>query len=438
MDDTADVIAVDLSPQSRWPQGPSSSEDSWLAEIARLPAQAWVLRVDAGLPPAPDDEPILVRDIDGWRTTRYVGEIRHRGRTLRIEPRLGAEVVSGWIGTAHNVRIFDRAAGSSPSSAPILIQLAAAMWRAAVLDAGQHALPRTRTRRSVISTTVHGRLDAPGTARLRAAGDPRIVSVERLRTLDNAATAAVLCADRVLGRHLTGPWRGPLIEDHLTRMRAAVGPRPALPTRDALRRMRYTPLTARWRRAADLSWRIATLNLLRRSADAETTSGVLVDVAELWELFLLRCVGRATDRLVTHGTRAYSGRRLLASLDDPSRGMGTLYPDALVDPSPDDGRRVIDAKYKRLSPHRPVEPEDLYQLAAYATSFEAARAMLAYPHVGHDVADAERRGPWSGPGTSIYEFRCLPVTERACIDWFGAWMSSSSVTGRQALGVGGT
>lgn len=438
MGDACDVIARDLSPQWAWPQPPQPEDDAWLSEVARLPAQTWVLRADEGVPARADEEPILVRDLDGWRTGRYIGEIRHRGRTLQIEPRLGVGVITGWIGVAHNVRIIDNTAGTTSDASSLLIQLAAALWRAAMLDAGRHALPRTREHRTSVSYAVEGRLDARATARLRASGDPRIVSARRTRTLENAAAAAVVCADRVLARHLTGNWRGPVVEDQLARMREAVGSRPALPSRDDLRRMRYTPLTARWSRAASLSRRIATSGLLRTSAHDETTSGALIDVAELWELFLVRCVEQATDRLVTHGTRANMDRKLLTSVEDVNRGMGALYPDILVNASAEDGCRVIDAKYKRLSPARPVDREDLYQLAAYAGSFRASRSMLAYPDVGVDAADAERHSPWTGPGTSLFEFRRLPVTGRACTDWLSEWFALPGDAPRARRAVGGT
>lgn len=335
-------------------------------------------------------------------------------------------VITGWIGLARNVHVFENTAGATSHSSSLLIQLAAALWRAALLDAGRHALPRTRVTQTAVSYGLSGRLDARATARLRASGDARIVSTQRPRTLDNAAAAAVVCADRVLARFLSGPWRGPVIEDHLSRMRAAVGSRPTLPSRDDLRRVRYTPLTARWRQAALLSRRIATLDLLRTNADDETTSGVLIDVAELWELFLLRCAERATDRVVTHGTRKNVDATMLASLTDPGRGMGALYPDILIDGDGKDGRRVIDAKYKRLSGHHPVDRGDLYQLAAYAASFGTASAMLAYPDVGAHSADAERFGPWRGPGGSAFEFRRLPVTEDACVRWFRGWPAAQT------------
>jgi len=113
MGDACDVIARDLSPQWAWPQPPQPEDDAWLSEVARLPAQTWVLRADEGVPARADEEPILVRDLDGWRTGRYIGEIRHRGRTLQIEPRLGVGVITGWIGVAHNVRIIDNTAGTT-------------------------------------------------------------------------------------------------------------------------------------------------------------------------------------------------------------------------------------------------------------------------------------------------------------------------------------
>ena len=181
--------------------------------------------------------------------------------------------------------------------------------------------------------------------------------------------------------------------------------------------MRYTPITRPFKQAAELSWRIAKLRGLIASSEEGHAEGLLLDVAELWELFVLNCVRRAAVGAdVEHGTTAASNERLLRSEADTG-GMGRLKPDILVRRT---GRLVaiIDAKYKRLvnTRERPdgVDPADLYQLVAYLSRFTpggTAPGALVYPHDPDQeaVSRAEALGPWRTPAGNAVRFMRLAV-----------------------------
>src|SRR5205085_8342484 len=129
---------------------------------------------------------------------------------------------------------------------------------------------------------------------------------------------------------------------------SAVGARPRLPARRALGRIRYTPITRPFKAVADLSWRLAQLQGYTASSEEGKSEGLLVDVAELWELFVVKCMERALPSLrVEHGTHAVQTTWLLASLADPRAGLGRLKPDVLAYDPQGAPAVVADAKYKR-------------------------------------------------------------------------------------------
>ena len=147
------------------------------------------------------------------------------------------------------------------------------------------------------------------------------------RTLVTATNAAVVAADRVLHAQMGNPrWRGQRISEQLTTLRQAVGNNPRLPSRAQLKRARYTPITLKWRDAAELSHRIASNQLLNQNTRDASTYGVRIDVAELWERFVLHCAAQATAENVIHGTKATAGQHRLRSELDPGAGLGRLYP----------------------------------------------------------------------------------------------------------------
>lgn len=414
------LVIKDLTGQTHWDRSPTPDEQDWLASIAELSPEPYVLNAQLEADHEPTIEPILTRDIDGWRANRYIGEIRHQGRTLVIQPRLGVETIMSWISTILNVQVLPRTAQQSTGATSAVTQLLAALWRASVLTAGQHALPRTGLKVSSRGPAVNGRLDVGATARRRAAGHRDLVSTRVARTYDNAPASAVVLADRYFDQHLAGArWRGSRLDEQLATLRAATGSRPAKPSLHEIQRTRYSPITIKWRRAAELSWRILNKDPLGVAARDESTHGVLIDVAELWEMFVLHCVGLATAQPVRHGTTTQTSGHLARSTVAPRRTMGRLYPDVLVGEDPI--AAVVDAKYKRLGGRHGIDREDLYQLHAYSSTFAAPIAALAYPVIGDDVPLDERDSPWR-TSTGALSFLTLPTEKEPCVaklaDWF--------------------
>ncbi|WP_104190617.1 hypothetical protein [Cryobacterium sp. Y82] len=420
------LVIHDLTSEAYWDRRPTAEEQLWLAEIAGLSPEPFVLNAQLEADHEPTIEPILSRDIDGWRANRYIGEIRHKGRTLEIRPRLGIETITGWISTILNVQVLPRTATHSNDASSAVTQLLAALWRASVLTAGQHALPKSRVKVSSHGLSVHGRLDVAATTRRRAAGHRDLVSTRVVRSYDNAPASAVVLADRYFDQRLAGDrWRGSRLHEQVAVLRTATGARPKTPTLHEIRTARYTPITVKWRRAAELSWRILNEDPLGVAADDESTHGVLIDVAELWELFVLHCAGLAAKEPVRHGTNEQVSGHLARSTVDPRRTLGRLYPDVLVGEDPITA--LLDAKYKRLGGMRGVDREDLYQLHAYSSTFEAPIAALAYPATSVDLPMAERNSPWqTGDGT--LSFLTLPTDKDRCVAKLAQWFGRSDVS----------
>lgn len=414
------MTALELLDLTRCPQPRTDEDDAFLAKVATLDARTFLVGVadDRG-----DDEParIVQRDGDGcWRAGRYIGSLVLNGRRLVVRPRLGVEVVAEWLDEAFGVAAPPASARHDASEA-FLVRLLARLWCRTVDDATRHGLPLLRLAARHEGQFVRGRLDVPGSVALRRQGRPAVASVSHDRSLHHPATRAIVCADRALGRHLgDDAWRTPRVRQVLPELRSAVGSRPPLPSESELLRVRYTPITLPFRRAALLSHRIARRLGYSASDSSTDAEGLLVDVAELWELFVLRCVRRACPPglRVEHGTTAGRRDHLLRSTDE-RYGMGRLKPDVLV--LDDKGVvAVLDAKYKRLADTRErprgVDREDLYQLAAYAGRYAPSLvAALLYPRSGDRLSTAESAGPWHAHGDGcIFAFRPLPTSAPAC------------------------
>jgi 5-methylcytosine-specific restriction enzyme subunit McrC len=401
----------------------SADDDAWLEEVANVDPLAYRIGVDAD---RVEDErlPLVERGQDGrWWAGRFIGSITVQGRRLVVEPRLGIGVIEEWLDQAFGLAA-PPASARQVESETFILRLLARLWCRSVDNATRHGLPLLRLARGHEGLYMRGRLDLRRTIQLIGEGRERIASTTHDRSLAHPATRAIVCAERALGERLTATaeWRTERVRQVLPHLRAGVGSRPRLPTLHEISRVRYTPITLPFKKTALLSHRIASRLGYSATDEQGNAEGILVDVAELWELFVLNCTRHAlpVGMRVEHGTQA--GRRdFLLRSSRAEKEMGRLKPDVLVLEG-ESIAAVIDAKYKRLfnSRERPngVEQADLYQLVAYSMRFEpTAFAALAYPKsedsVEPQTSTAERFGPWRAD-EQTFVFERLPTDAAGC------------------------
>jgi len=401
-------------------EAPSDEADKWLRRLARgVRAGDFVVALsDDG---QVEDEEIVYCERDGtWRAGRYIGTVVFEGHTLVIEPRFGRPRILEWLSEIQSI-VLAKMPGVLERHENFIAALLAVIWGRAFVEAARHGLPALRHETRTAGTMLRGALSVRESIRLRAAGSPKVASVRRERTLDHAVSNVIVAAYATLRRELKGAplqWLPERAAELLPHLVAAAGAHPPVPSKAELARIRYTPITAGFARFAELSRQIATRRGMTTSAtDSGETHGVLLDVAELWELHVLHVLRTACRPLVVrHGTRDESGHaRLLTSEIDGTR-MGTLMPDALLCEG-EEVRAIVDAKYKRI--HGKPQRDDLYQLAAYLARFAGrdgnAVGALVYPEDPErpERADVERRSPWRVDAGKRFWFVALPLERGA-------------------------
>ena len=171
--------------------------------------------------------------------------------------------------------------------------------------------------------------------------------------------------------------------------------------------VRYTPITEIYREVVQLSQAIARHQPSSSvSQGSKDVLGVLIDMAEVWELYvyhLLRSSIREVE--VLHTGRDASANNFLLRSEQTGDRLGNLRPDILF-LAPRDNRilAIIDAKYKttRPTPERPhgILREDLYQMAAYLSALgrpsELLTGGLVYPATltTTNITILQDKSPW--------------------------------------------
>lgn len=317
-----------------------------------------------------------------------------------------------------------------------IVELLASVWAHAFVEAARHGLPALRCDVASKGKTIRGRLDVPSSVRLIASGGQEVVSIRSEKSLDHAASKAIVAAYGVLRRWLPDEkWMPQRAKELMPHLCGVTGARPGVPTKAELDRIRYTPINAGFAPVAELSRQIANRRGLSGDVRAEGESkGVLLDIAELWELYVLSVLRKAAYPLtVKHGSRERASTKKLLMSTTTGETLGTLIPDAIVYEY-GDIRGVVDAKYKTIHPteRAPNGPqrEDLYQIAAYLGRFVAvARAstwgFLVYPHDPDrpDEARAELSSPWNLQHGKLVVFVALPHDSKAAALKLRGWLN---------------
>lgn len=412
------LVARDCSPLI--PQ-PTAAEAAWLRRVATgVRATDFVVPLSGE---RDEDEPIVYCAWDGvWWAGRYIGSLSFEGHSLTIEPRFGLTAIRNWLFEATSI-VLTEAPGQLRENESFIAQLLASVWAHGFVEAARHGLPALRREVSTKGPTIRGRLDVAASIRLIASGGRQVVSTRSERSLDHAASDAIVAAYEVLRRWLGVPdeqWMPTRAKELIPHLMSVTGARPRVPTRAELDRIRYTPITAGFAPIAELSRQIASRRGLASDINSSgDTKGVLLDVAELWEMYVVSTLRKAAaPLLVRHGTRDKEATRKLLHSDRTGQGLGTLIPDAILH-SDSVIKGVVDAKYKSLhpttgSPNGP-QRDDLYQIAAYLGRFQAPPGtttwgLLAYPTDPSkpDSPLTEQRNPWSFEREKKINFVTLP------------------------------
>lgn len=411
----ASITAKDCSPL---PIDQDKHAD-WLSALAATPIDDLVIHLGGR---EREHESLVRADPEGrWYAGRYIGHVEFKDRRLSIEPRFDVDV-GEWLAEILHLPVVPDIQGSLEEG-PFLDRLLAVIWGAGLVRAAKHGLPSLRRTTRHIGHSVRGRLRVRETVAERARGQSRLVSESTERTLENPIVRTVVAAYQVLHRLLVNrgisdnEWIPPRGLDLVPAMVRACGSRPELPSRREIRRIRYSPITETYRPFVELSEQIARM----RGGTPDIAdpggriSGLLLDVAELWELFVVN-----TARASLSGIRAIHG-----SLDsDPkwyvgrnteSEPLQRIVPDLLLKED-DKVSFIADAKYKLLRQGRVAgtpggyQRDDLYQLVTYLTEAVPEGdpdGMLVYPD-SEKSPRVEEEGPWRLRSGQLIRFIQLP------------------------------
>lgn len=310
-------------------------------------------------------------------SSRYVGRFEWNDQSLVIEPRFGRNVLALLLFAAANVYLPD-ALGRMNLERSDSLWLLFVLWLELLKEClGKNFLPRTYVRESGNLRAVKGRIDFRRDALVNMADRSRVYCSWRRLSPDNTISRTLLHILTL--KNVPSPELRDLFAAHrqYADRLLAEGVRPVPVALEDIKKIIWTPMNEVYRPLIDLSSHIiASLGTDGTNGRRENVGSFFIDIAELWEAYLLRTLKRRLPKEYMAFSPNVSGGDFLLQ-----NGMRELRPDIIISR---DGVPVmiIDAKYKKYSSFgrtaskETVSREDLYQLTAYMHHYAAKSEKL--------------------------------------------------------------
>ena len=358
---------------------------------------------------------VLTRTADrNLKAGQVVGILAVPGRTIEILPKIDGEngevrkALVWMLAVAHNLRIAEGDLAALDTQRNDLLELLVRLFAERLLAAVRRGLPRRYVAHEEDLRLLRGKLDVTRQITHLAVRPDRLAcrfdelsedtplnrvlkaAVSRLARLARTAANARFLAELAARFEFVGDSPRPLREPvRLDRTNAAF---------HDLHRLARLFLEGDWQSTA--SGRAAGFTLL-------------FPMNVLFEKFVGRCLQRALARQPVRVRLQARGRHALTGADD--HPLFALRPDAVIEKAKSagvldtnekaKGAVVLDTKWKELDPDKDeeklgVEQSDVYQMLAYARSYDASRLILLYPWTGKLPPEGRAR-EWTVAGTDV-------------------------------------
>ena len=368
-----------------------------------------------------DKEPIVYTDPHGqWWTGRYIGSLYLDGISVEIQPRFGMDFVANNIPLNNFIPVEVNA--SFITGFKFIRFLQALLWINMLTKAARHALPTVKVENKHISSIARGRIDVRGTIKSRVDDTSNITSISHSKDINNAATTSIVLAyieiQRWFPNHNLQNWLPDVIKLRLQKMIDATSRHSSIPKIRDVKNIRLRAIAKAYIPLMKLSLDILKKKGIKEENSDENNRTILLDVAELWELFVLDSLKEAmSDSLeISHGT--YESEEYLLTDASGEYHLGKLLPD-FVFSSHGSAIAIADAKYKRLgdAPWMSPKRDDLYQMTSYLSRFSDSQfGDFYYPDWG-ERCDVENKNPWLLNSGQMVNFVVIPTTKEEAVKY---------------------
>ncbi|OWV19263.1 McrC family protein [Fibrobacter sp. UWB3] len=300
-------------------------------------------------------------------TSHYIGNCTINEVSIAIQPRFGDRLFNYFLGEACNIYLPKGNANYAEGNVGNAYWLIGLLWKAMLeraLTSGQ--IPKEYKTETKNIKTFKGRLHIQKHIKANLVNQSRFFCTYRKLTMDNIINQTIRYAFSILKEKGLGSVLSDLAS-YDNKLASFGVTCPEIDSRH-IDRIKYTKMNFVYKPVMEFSKAIISRHLAESLTNSQkmAETAFFVDMAELWEMFLLRVLQKKLDDDYNVYSPNLSAGAFL--LEDENRA---IRPDIIIEK---DNRAVmiIDAKYKRYKtlgktskdPYA-VSREDLYQMTTY-------------------------------------------------------------------------
>jgi 5-methylcytosine-specific restriction enzyme subunit McrC len=303
-----------------------------------------------------------------WETGRYVGDLfftaNKKEYHFRIEPRFGNVFLLNLFEEAYNIRIpRSQSEFKKKFNSDLWIKrLISFIWVQKLAKANKHGLPFKQNKLIHYGATIKGRLNI-SKSKISLFTSGNVVSEETIKELDGTVAQILKKAHQILETyyHFRAYKAIPQNASEAIQILKTIPKSYSIINKNSFNRIFYKDIYSSYRDVVNLSWLIINNRILSvRSQNQDTKKGfsVFLDIAELWELYLLNILKKT---LGIKGWNVYSSQFEIYKHKAFQR---KIIPDIIIEK----GNTVLifDAKYKRMEFDKfDYDRTDFFQIHTY-------------------------------------------------------------------------
>lgn len=294
-------------------------------------------------------------------TSHYIGCCRIGDISIMLRPRYGAKIFNYMLKYAVNIYVAPNESGND-SVASNFYWLIALLWKSMLNKAlSQGHIPKDYVRETKNLESFRGKLNLHQHIHANLTNQSKFYCTYNTLTANNTINKAI----RLVYSILNSEHCGAIIKDfahydeRLESMGVALHPIGVA----EIDKIKYNKMNSVYRPVMNISRNIIQNKGLSAGKDKSSTPAYFIDVAELWEYYLLKVLQRNLPDYRVYSPNSYYGDFLLENC------MRQIRPDIIIEK---DGKivMIIDAKYKGYTQigrtsSSGVHRDDLYQMTTY-------------------------------------------------------------------------
>ncbi len=243
-----------------------------------------------------DDEPVALFDYkqNSWIAGRYIGKMTFLFEkhfiNVEISPRFGDTSLIKMLETIHNIKIPKNKTGKENTKEETWVEkIIGLIWLKQLADANRFGLPRTNIRKTFKGFVLKGRLN------VRESMKPffhnkNIVSEYYMKHFDETIFQILSQAYKILSKNfLSIP--SDSANDAINHLKTNEIPFRKI-SESEYKKIKYKSIYISFKKVVDLSWLVINNKsaFFDSNSGSKNSFGLFIDMAEIWELYLVRII----------------------------------------------------------------------------------------------------------------------------------------------------